>query len=102
MTARILDVTAHTTFDFLDARAVGKDWTDEGVAVLDVTTPREEPGVVRLGIELDHTDLGNVPPHADSVVLSPSEARTLATDLEAYADEADAASADDDGSRTES
>ncbi|WP_459879194.1 hypothetical protein [Halorubrum gandharaense] len=42
---RHLDVTANTTFDFLDVRVFGDDWETETVAVLDVESPRGEETV---------------------------------------------------------
>ena len=91
---RLLDVTAYTTFDYLDADAVGHDWTDESVAVLDVATPRDAPVTVRLAVELDATDLDHVAAHADRVTLTPAQARTLAAELESKADDAEAAAAE--------
>ena len=87
---RLLDVDAYTTFDFLDAAAVGHDWVDESVAVLDVETPRDAPDEVRLSVELDATDLGELSGHADRITLSPGQARTLAAELESKADDAEA------------
>ena len=78
---RHLDVTAHTTLDHVDARAEGAGWTDEAIAVLDVESPRDER-IVSLGLELDHTVLEHLAPHADYVSLSPEQARTLAGALE--------------------
>lgn len=89
MERRQLDVTAYTTFDFLDGRAEGVDWTDEGVAVLDVESPEGDEGV-RLGLELDPADLEHAPAHADYVSLTPEQARTLAAELEDVADAAEA------------
>ena len=89
MPARLLDVDAYTTFDYLEASARGHGWIDESIAVLDVDRPREDPGTVRLRIELDGTDLVNVDPHADSVSLSPAQARKLAAELEARAADAE-------------
>lgn len=89
MRRRLLDVTAYTTLDFVDASAFGIDWTDEAPAVVDVDVPDEHEdaaGVVRLEIELDGTDLERVTPHVDRLHLSPAQARTLADDLVAYAD----------------
>ena len=88
MTRRLLDVTANTTLDFVDGRAAGVDWTDDGVAVVDVESPRDEEAVT-LGLELDPADLDRLDHHADYVTLSPDQARTLAADLEAAADAAE-------------
>ena len=76
---RHLDVTAYTTLDHVDARAEGDGWTDDGVAVLDVESPRGEDGV-SLGLELDPG--GHLPHHADYAALTPAQARTLAEALE--------------------
>lgn len=89
MDQRLLDVTAHTTFDYLPAHAVGPDWVDEAVAVLDATVPDHDPQRVELGIELDPTDLEHVAHHADIATLSPTEARELARALEAAAEAAE-------------
>lgn len=80
MRRRLLDVTAYTTFDFLDARAEGVDWTDEAVAVLDVDAPKGEESVT-LAVELDPSDLDGVERHVDRLDLSPEQARTLADEL---------------------
>ncbi|ESP87807.1 DUF6360 family protein [Candidatus Halobonum tyrrellensis] len=92
MRPRHLDVTAYTTFDHVGARAEGDGWTDEAVAVLDVTSPAGEP-TVSLGFELDPSDTPNLPHHADHVPLTPERARTLAAELEAAADAAEAGEA---------
>ena len=89
MRRRLLDVTAYTTLDFVDASAFGVDWTDEAPAVVDVDTPdasEDATGVVRLSVELDGTRLDEVAPHVDRLELSPAQARTLAEDLLAHAD----------------
>lgn len=77
---RHLDVTAYTTLDHVDARAEGAEWTDEAVAVLDVESPRGAE-TVSLGLELDHTSLAHLAPHADYITLSPDQSRTLAEAL---------------------
>ncbi|MFC6905238.1 DUF6360 family protein [Halalkalicoccus tibetensis] len=92
MPDRIMKVNAYTTFDLLDGEAKGHGWTDEALAILNVTAPREDPDHVSLELELDNTDLENLPAHADSVTLSAEQARTLAADLEKQADRVDAAS----------
>jgi hypothetical protein len=92
MRRRLLDVTAYTTLDFVDASALGVDWTDEAPAVVDVDVPDEHEdaaGVVRLSVELDGTRLDRVTPHVDRLSLSPAQARTLADDLAEYADRAE-------------
>jgi hypothetical protein len=90
MRRRILDVTAYTTLNFVDASAYGGDWSEDAPAVVDVDVPDEEsPEVVELDIELDGKELDRVPPHADRLSLSPTQARTLADDLREYADRVD-------------
>lgn len=92
MPDRIMKVNAYTTFDLLDGEAKGHGWSDEALAILNVTAPREEPDHVSLELELDNTDLENLPAHADSVTLSAEQARTLAAELEKQADRVEAAS----------
>ncbi len=92
---RLLDVNAYTTFDLLDGAAVGHGWLDGSAAVLNVETPRDAPGAVRLSLELDATGLDHLPGHADRVTLSPEQARTLAAELESKADDAEAAAGAD-------
>lgn len=91
MDRRLLDVTAYTTFDFVPAQAVGSDWFEEAIAVLDATTPEHDPERVELSLELDPSDLENLDHHADIVLLSPGEARELARDLEEAAEKAEQA-----------
>ncbi|RDI72038.1 DUF6360 family protein [Halopelagius longus] len=95
MPNRLLRVNAYTTFDMLDAEAVGHDFTDEAFAVLNVTAPRENPDHVKLELELDNSQLENLPAHAERVTLSAAEARTLASELEKYANRVEAAQSDD-------
>lgn len=107
MRRRLLDVTAYTTLDFVDARAVHPDWEEEAGAVVDVDTPdggtargrgggvggggRDDgAGVVHLSVELDAADLGDLPRHVDRLDLSPADARTLGRALLEHADEAEA------------
>lgn len=105
MRRRMLDVTAHTTLDFVTARALHPDWQEEASAVVDVDTPgtsgrgrTAEPeeraaGRVRLSVELDASDLTELPRHVDRVELSPAEARALAADLLEAAENAEDADA---------
>jgi hypothetical protein len=89
MRRRLLDVTAYTTLDFVDASAYGIDWTEDAPAVVDVDTPddhEEGADVVRLSVELDGTQLEEVTPHVDRLELSPAQARTLAENLLQHAD----------------
>ena len=93
MRRRILDVTAYTTLDFVDARALGPDWDEDATAVVDVTRPddhEEASSVVQLQIELDGTDVDRLPQHVTSVSLTPAQAREVAGDLTEYADEIEA------------
>ena len=99
MPDRLIRVNAYTTFDLLDGFARGHDFEEEAVAVLNVTAPRENPDEVTLELELDNTELEHLPAHADRVTLSAEQARTLAAELEKYAERVEAAGADagDDG-----
>lgn len=93
---RLLRINAYTTFDMLDAKAVSHDYEDEeAFAVLNVTAPRKNPDHVELQLELDNTQLDNLPAHAEKVTLSADQARELADELEEYADKVDAAQSDE-------
>lgn len=83
-----MDVTAHTTLDAVRGTAHGLDWADEAAAVVDVDTS-DDPRAVALEIELDPIDLEHPGAHADTVWLSPTEARTLAAELTDAADAVD-------------
>lgn len=83
MADRIIKVNAFTTFDLLDGEAEGHGWTEEALAVLNVTS---RDGDVVLELELDNTETTEIPAHAERVRLSPAEARELASELESYAD----------------
>ncbi|MXR51575.1 hypothetical protein GRX03_08155 [Halovenus sp. WSH3] len=85
MSHRVLDVTAYTTFDYLQGGASGLDWDEDGIVVLNVESDEEE-GVVRLSTELDPTDVQRLDQHADHVELFPDQARTLASTLREAAD----------------
>lgn len=91
MPDRIMTVNAYTTLDLLDGRAEGHDFEEEAYATLNVTSPRRNPDHVSLQLELDNTELDHLPPHADSVTLSPEDARALAADLEDHAEKVEAA-----------
>ncbi|WP_458206728.1 DUF6360 family protein [Haladaptatus sp. NG-SE-30] len=93
MADRVLSVTASTTFDLVDAVVEGHGWTEEAVGILNVTTPKgeEAPEEVLLQLELDNTGLENLPAHAETVSLSPAQARELAGELERYAESAEEA-----------
>jgi hypothetical protein len=90
MADRIMKVNAFTTLDLLEGEAEGHGFTEEAYAVVNVTSPRENPDHVSLQFELDNTELEELQPHADSVRLSASEARTLAADLEKHAEKVEA------------
>jgi hypothetical protein len=85
MSHRVLEVTAYTTFDYLEGSASGIDWQEEGIVVLDVESD-EDAGIVRLSTELDPMDLDRLDQHADHVELFPDQARTLASKLREAAD----------------
>jgi hypothetical protein len=99
MPNRLLRVNAYTTFDMLDAEAVSHEFTEEALAVLNVTAPRKNPDHVRLELELDNSQLDHLPAHADKVTLTAEQARTLAGELEEYAGRVEAAQTEegDDG-----
>lgn len=80
-----MKVNAFTTLDLIEGEAEGHDFEEEAYAVLNVTSPREDPDHVSLQLELDNTELEHLQPHADRVTLSAEEARTLAADLEKHA-----------------
>ncbi len=86
MSDRILSVNAYTTFDLLDGEAQAHDFTEEAYAVVNATAPRKQPDHVKLEMELDNSQLTHLPAHADRVRLTPEQARTLAAELEKYAD----------------
>ncbi|MFB6251552.1 MAG: DUF6360 family protein [Halobellus sp.] len=90
MPNRLLRVNAYTTLDLVDAAARGHDFEDEAVAVLNVTSPRENPDRVQFQLELDNSQLESIPAHADEVTLSPEEARTIADALNSHADKVEA------------
>jgi uncharacterized alpha-E superfamily protein len=77
MAGRVLDVTSHTTLDYVEATVRGSDWDAEGVGVLDVHTPKDDPETVVLDFEVDPTTTDRVDSHADSVTLTRAQARTL-------------------------
>jgi len=88
MADRIIKVNAYTTFNLLDGEAEGHGWTEDALAVLNVTSG--DAGDVVLELELDNTETEQIPAHAERVRLSPSEARELASELDSYADRAEA------------
>ena len=94
MADRIMRVNAYTTLDLLDGKAEGHGFTDEAFATLNVTSPRRNPDHVSLQLELDNTELSNLPAHADTVTMSAEQARTLAAELEDHAAQVEAAQAE--------
>ena len=91
MADRIMKVNAYTTLDLLEGEAEGHGFTEEAYAVVNVTSPRNDPDHVSLQLELDNTELDELRPHADTVRLSAAAARTLAADLEKHADAVESA-----------
>jgi len=94
MADRLMKVNAYTTFDLIDATVRGHDFEEEAFAVLNATSPRKNPDHVKLQLEMDNTDLSEVPAHADHVRLSAAEARELAEELEEYATKVEATDAE--------
>ena len=86
MADRIMKVNAFTTLDLIEGEAEGHGFEEEAYAVLNVTSPREDPDHVSLQLELDNTELDHLQPHADKVRLTAEEARALAADLEKHAE----------------
>ena len=82
MAGRVLDVTAYTTLDFVEAATRGDGWREEGTAVLDVRSPADDPDTVVLDFEPDPASVDRVDPHAHSVSLTTERARTLVEALE--------------------
>lgn len=62
--------------------------TRQAVAVVNATHPRGDPDYVELQVEMEATDV-DLSAHADTVRLTPDQARELAADLEAAADSAE-------------
>jgi hypothetical protein len=85
MADRIMTVNAFTTLDLVEARAEGHGFEEEAYATLDVTSPRTEPDHVELQLELDNTQLEELPAHAETVELTPEQAREVAAALEEHA-----------------
>ena len=85
MADRIMTVNAFTTLDLVEARAEGHGFEEEAFATLDVTSPRTEPDHVELQLELDNTQLEELPAHAETVELTPEQAREVAAALEEHA-----------------
>lgn len=96
MSRRILDVNAYTTLDFAEGVVEQLDGREEAIAVVNATHPRDGPDHVELQVEMDATDV-DLPAHADTVQLTPAQARELATDL---ADAADSVESGEPGERS--
>lgn len=93
MVDRIMTVNAYTTFDLLEGRVEGHGFTEDAYTVLNVSTDtREDPDAVEIQLEMDNTEIDAVEPHADTVTLSPAEAREMAAELEKYAAKVEASS----------
>jgi len=93
MVDRIMTVNAYTTFDLLEGRVEGHGFTEDAYTVLNVSTDtRENPDAVEIQLEMDNTEIDAVEPHADTVTLSPAEAREMAAELEKYAGKVEASS----------
>ncbi|MFB6206213.1 MAG: DUF6360 family protein [Haloglomus sp.] len=94
MVDRLMTVNAYTTLDLVDAVAEGHDFEEEAFATLNVTSPRENPDHVSLQLELDNTQLTELPAHAETLSLTPEQARAIAADLEKHAEKVEATQAD--------
>ena len=97
MSDRLLSVNAYTTLDLLDGEAEAHEFTESAYAVVNATAPRKNPDHVKLELELDNAELEHLPAHADRVRLTPEQARTIAADLEKYANKVEANLDDSDG-----
>lgn len=86
MSNRLISVTGYTTLDYVDAVAKGETFQWESVGVVNATTDRDAPDRVRLQVELDNATEEFLPKHMTELELTPDQARTLAADLETYAD----------------
>ena len=86
MSDRLLSVNAYTTLDLLEGEAEAHEFTESAYAVVNATAPRKNPDHIKLEMELDNAELEQLPAHADRVRLTPEQARTIAADLEKYAD----------------
>ncbi|PGF16209.1 hypothetical protein CP556_08855 [Natrinema sp. CBA1119] len=85
MSDRLMSVTAYTTLDYVEGKAVGETFEWESVAVVNATADREDPDSVRFQFELDNLAEEHLPKHMDELELTPEQARTLAADLEKHA-----------------
>jgi hypothetical protein len=89
MADRILSVTAYTTFDLVDARVEGHGFDERVPAVLNVRTDRDDPDTVDLQLEVDNTAVDAIDAHAETVELTPAQARELADELRDHAETCD-------------
>jgi hypothetical protein len=94
MVDRLMTVNAYTTLDLVDAVAEGHGFEEEAFATLNVTSPRQDPDHVSLQLELDNTQLSELPAHAETLTLTPDQARAIAADLEKHADKVEQATGD--------
>jgi len=85
MSDRLMSVTAYTTLDYVEGKAVGETFEWESVAVVNATADREDPDSVRFQFGLDNLAEEHLPKHMDELELTPEQARTLAADLEKHA-----------------
>lgn len=100
MSDRLLSVTAYTTLDYVEAVARGVDFEWESVGVVNATAdePEDDPDRVHLQCELDNISEEYVPKHMTDLELTADQARTLAADLETYADRVETAQSQSGGS----
>jgi len=91
MVDRIMTVNAYTTFDLLEGKVEGHGFEESAYTVLNVSTDtRESPDAVEVQLEMDNTEIDAVEPHADTVTLTPEQAREMAAELEKYAGKVEA------------
>jgi hypothetical protein len=91
MVDRIMTVNAYTTFDLLEGTVEGHGFEESAYTVLNVSTDtRENPDAVEVQLEMDNTEIDAVEPHADTVTLTPEQAREMAAELEKYAGKVEA------------
>ncbi len=86
MSKRLLSVTAYTTLEYVETTAIGETFEWDSIAVVNATADDEEPTAVQLQLELDNITEEHLPKHMLDMELTPDQARTLAGDLETYAD----------------
>ncbi|WP_394329273.1 DUF6360 family protein [Natrinema saccharevitans] len=71
--ARLLLVTAHTMYDYVEWKAVDETFEWESVAVVNATADREDPESVRFQLELDNLSEEYVPKHVEELDLTPTQ-----------------------------